>query len=728
MTRGSPVVDFLVARARWVLAVVITTVLLAGTWGLGVVDELSLGGYSDPGSESAKVDALVESRFGRDVADIAVVYTPTDGRTVDEIADTVGASLAGIDAGVLARDPVTYWTVPDAFASGLRSSNGNSALAVLTLTGNEDKRVKSYQDLREELTIDGVTVQFGGFSAVVDAYNEQARADLMRAETITFPILLVLLLIVFGGLVAAGTPLVIGGLSVLASLAVLRAVNSVSEVSVFATNIASLVGLGMAVDYSLFVITRFREELRNGRGTADAVRRTMSTAGRTVAFSALLLICGFVGMLIFPQAMIRSLGFGGMAAVAVAAVISLTALPAALVLLGPRIDSLSWRKGAIDRGEARAQKFWGTVADRVMRRPILVAGAIIGVLAVLSAPISGVALGDLDHTGLPPDSPARIATQKLITEFTLANSGVTVVVESVTDAPPSPAAVAEVTDAIGRADGVAAAFPSGSADNLTVVDAIMTSADRTPAALATVDAIRSIPAPAGTTLRVGGTTAQSEDGIDAIYATIPWMLAIMVLATFTMTTLAFRSIVLSLKAIAMAMVSLAATFGVLTWIFHDGHGSGPIGVTAGPLQSTMSILVMAVVFGLSTDYEIFLLSRIVEAHDNGATTADAVRIGAARTGRIVTAAALLLISVTAFFSLSELSMMRLVGIGIIVGLVIDATIVRMMLVPALVTLMGNANWWLHPTPKRPSGTGQDGAGQDGAGVHELPGTPAPADY
>ncbi len=723
MSRGSPVVDFIIARARWVLAVVVATVLLAGTWGLGVVDELSLGGYSDPDSESAKVDALVESRFGRDVPDIAVVYTPTDGRTVDGIRDAVAASLAGIDAGVLARDPVTYWTVPDAFSPGLRSTDGNSALAVLTLTGDEDRRVKSYQALREELTIDGVTVQFGGFSAVVDAYNEQARADLVRAEIITFPILLVLLLIVFGGLVAAGTPLVIGGLSVLASLAVLRAVNSVSEVSVFATNIASLVGLGMAVDYSLFVITRFREELRNGRGTADAVRRTMSTAGRTVAFSALLLICGFVGMLIFPQAMIRSLGFGGMAAVAVAAVISLTALPAALVLLGPHIDSLSWRTGAIGRGEARAQKFWGTVADRVMRRPVLVAGAIIGVLAVLSAPISGAALGDLDHTGLPADSPARIATQKLITEFTLANSGVTVVVESVTDEPPSPAAVSDVTDAIGRVDGVTAAFPSGSADNLTVVDAIMDSADRTPAALATLDAIRSIPAPAGTTLGVGGSTAQSEDGIDAIYSTIPWMLAIMVLATFTMTTLAFRSIVLSLKAIAMAMISLAATFGVLTWIFHDGHGAGSIGVTAGPLQATMSILVMAVVFGLSTDYEIFLLSRIVEAHDNGANTREAVRLGAARTGRIVTAAALLLITVTAFFSLSELSMMRLVGIGIIVGLVIDATIVRMMLVPALVTLMGNANWWLHPTPKRPTGTGRDGAG-----VPELPGTPAPADY
>ncbi|CCQ15243.1 putative membrane protein [Rhodococcus sp. AW25M09] len=723
VNRGAPVVDFVITRARWVLTTVVAAVLVSGVWGLGVVDELSLGGYSDPGSESARVDALVESRFGRDVPDIAVVYTPTDGRTVDQIGETVTAGLSTIDESALARDPITYWTVPDTFAPGMRSSDGQSALAVLILTGDEDRRIKTYQDLREQLTIDGVTVQFGGFSAIADAYNEQARADLVRAETITFPILLVLLLLIFGGLVAAAIPLVIGGLSVLASLTVLRALNSVTEVSVFATNIASLVGLGMAVDYSLFVLTRCREEVRSGRGTAAAVRRTMSTAGRTVAFSALLLVCGFIGMLVFPQAMIRSLGFGGIAAVAVAAVISLTALPAALALLGPRIDSLSWRTGAIDRGDARAQKFWGTVADRVMRRPILVAVAIIGVLAVLSAPVSGVALGDLDHTGLPRGAPARIATEKLFTDFTLTNTGVTVLIESDTGAPPSPNAIAEVTAAIGRADGVAAVIPGGAADNLAVVDAIMTSADRTPGALATLDRIRSIPAPTGTTLRVGGSTAASEDGIAAIYSTIPWMLAIMVLATFTMTTLAFRSIVLSLKAIAMAIVSLGATFGVLTWIFHDGNGAGAIGVTPGPLQSTMSILIMAVVFGLSTDYEIFLLSRIVEAHDNGATTREAVRIGAARTGRVVTAAALLLITVTAFFSLSELSMMRLVGVGIIVGLLIDATIVRMMLVPALVTLMGHANWWLHPTPRR-SGSTDD----DGSGVHRVARTPDPVDY
>ncbi|SNT43263.1 MMPL family transporter [Rhodococcoides kyotonense] len=688
--------QFVVRRARLVVASCVVVIVLAGIWGFGVLHDLSLGGYSDPGSEAARVDEIVEAQFGRQVPDVAILYTPTDGRTVDDIRGDVEQNLSDVDASLLARDPVSYWNMPPAIAQGLKSFDGRSALAVLTMNGDEDARVKTFLDIRDDLAIDGVDVQFGGFATIADAYNTEARADLIRAETITFPILMVLLLVIFGGVTAAAVPLCIGGLSILASLAVMRVLANFTEVSIFATNIATLVGLGMAVDYSLFVLTRFREELRRGASAEEAVHRTMATAGRTVAFSALLLVCGFVGMLIFPQAMIRSLGFGGMAAVAVSAFVSLTALPATLALLGPRINSLSWRAGAADRGDARAERFWGSVAERVMRRPVVVATAIFALLALLAAPIAGVALGDLDHTGLPPDAPARIATDKLFADFPLANSGVTIMVQSENGSPPDALVVQQLAAEMGRVDGIAAALPSGSADDYGVIRAILTSPDRTQGALDTVTRLRAVEAPEGTDIRIGGATALSQDGITSIYDTIPWMFAIMIAATFVVTTAAFRSIVLSAKAIAMAMLSLAATFGVLTWVFHDGHGAGIIGVTPGPLQATMSILIMAVVFGLSTDYEIFLLSRIVEAHDVGATTREAVKIGAARTGRVVTAAALLLITVTAFFSLSELAMMRLVGIGIIIGLILDATVVRMLLVPALVALMGEANWWLHP--------------------------------
>ena len=694
-------VEAIIGRARLVVATCIAVVLAAGIWGAGVLSDLSLGGYSDPGSEAAQVDDIVDAEFGRSAPDIAIVYTPRDGRSIDDIRGVVEANLAEIDASLLVRAPLTYWNVPPAFAEGLTSFDRRSVAAVLTFTGDEDTRVKSYRDIKDARMLDGIDVEFGGFSAIADAYNTQARADLVRAEIITFPILMVLLLLIFGGVTAAAVPLCIGGLGILASLAVMRVLTTFTEVSIFATNIATLVSLGMAVDYSLFVLTRFREELRRGATTEDAVRRTMATAGRTVAFSGLLLVCGFIGMLIFPQAMVRSLGFGGMAAVGAAAFVSLTALPATLMLLGHRINSLSWRKGAIDRGDERAERFWGSVASRVMRRPILIAVAILAFLALLSAPIFGLTLGDLDHKGLPQDAPARVATDKLFSDFPLANSGVTIMVQSAEGGSPDPLAVQEVANEVARQNGIAAAAPAGEAEDFAVVRAILSSPDRTEGALAAVDSIREITPPDGTVIGVGGPTALSQDGIAAIYNTIPWMFAIMIAATFVVTTAAFRSIVLSIKAIVMAMVSLAATFGVLTLIFDDGHGAGVLGINPGPVQATMSILILAVVFGLSTDYEIFLLSRIVEAHDRGASTREAVRIGAARTGRVVTAAALLLITVTAAFSLSELSMMRLLGIGVIVGLILDATVVRMLLVPALVALMGEANWWLHPSASRP---------------------------
>lgn len=697
-TARKPLMEFVIGHARAVVATCLVVIVAAGVWGIGVIEDLSLGGYSDPSSEAARVDDIVDAQFGRTIPDVVVLYTPRDGRSIDEIGDDVAADLAAIDPALLTRPPTTYWNIAPAFQQGLRSFDGNSAIAVLTLNGSEDHRVKTYLSIKDERAIDGVEMQFGGFSTIIDAYNAEARADLIRAELITFPVLMVLLLIIFGGVTAAAVPLCIGGLGILASLAAMRILTSFTEVSVFATNIATLVSLGMAVDYSLFVLTRFREELRRGSTTPDAVRATMSTAGRTVAFSGLLLVCGFVGMLIFPQAMIRSLGFGGMAAVAAAAFVSLTALPAALALLGPRIDSLSWRTGAVERGDERAERFWGAVATSVMKRPVIVAGTILALLALLSAPVFGVALGDLDHRGLPSDSPARIATDALFTEFPLANSGVTVMVRSTDGGAPDPRAVQRITNDIGALDGFAAAAPGGSTGDYAVVRAILSSPDRTEGALAAVESLRDLPVPDGTRIFLGGPTALSQDGIAAIEDTIPWMFAIMIASTFVVTTAAFRSIVLSVKAIAMAMVSLAATFGVLTWIFHDGHGAELLGVTPGPLQATMSILVLAVVFGLSTDYEVFLLSRMVEAHDRGESTRDAVRIGTARTGRVVTAAALLLITVTAAFSLSELSMMRLLGIGVIVGLIIDATVVRMLLVPALVALMGEANWWLHPKP------------------------------
>jgi uncharacterized membrane protein YdfJ with MMPL/SSD domain len=699
VTRWSALV---VARPKLVLTAVIFLVLASGAWGSGVFDRLSLGGYTDPGSESAGVENLIEEEFGRQTPDLAVTYTARPGESIDALGPEVSARLAQIDPAALANTPLSYWTAPAQAREFLRSTDGTEGLVVLSLRGSENTRIAAYHDLAPLLLIDGVNTEFSGFSVIANAYNEESESDLITAEAISFPILLVLLLVIFGGLVGAAVPLCIGGLAILGALGALRGISYFTEVSAFSINIASLVGLGMSVDYGLFVVTRFREELRSGAETSDAVQRTMATAGRTVGFSALLLVCGFVGMLVFPQALVRSFAYGGMAAIGIAAVLSLSALPAALTVLGPRINSLTWRPGVVERSEDRAHRFWGGVAARVMRRPVAVAVGIVAGLLVLSAPLVGASLGDLDHTGLPAGHPARLAVDDLATDFPLANNGATLVLFGTDGKAPPASATAEFFQATAEVAGVRRVVPVGTTESFTAIRAIFDDADRTEGAMTTAATLRELPAPAGTEKHIGGLNALTADGLDSMGATLPWMIGIMVAVTFALMVPAFGSVVLPLKAIAMATLSLAASFGILTWIFEDGHGAELLGVTPGPLPATMVVLIIAVVFGLSTDYEIFLMSRMVEAHEQGASTEDAVRIGTAHTGRIVTAAAALLIVVTGAFTLSDLTMMRFIGLGMIVALIIDATVIRMMLVPALVALMGEANWWAPGflTPRR----------------------------
>jgi uncharacterized membrane protein YdfJ with MMPL/SSD domain len=485
-------------------------------------------------------------------------------------------------------------------------------------------------------------------------------------------------------------PVFVGMLAVLSALAILRLLTTVTEVSSFSINVASLLGLGLAIDYGLFIVSRFREELASGTEPGAAVRRTVDTAGRTVMFSGLLLVCAFAGMLVFPQAVIRSLGFGAIAAVTGAAVLSLTAVPALLAVLGHRINSLAWRRGTVERGEERARKFWGGVVTKVMRRPATVAVTITAGLLLLAAPLFGASLGEVTYTALPPNDPARTAADTLSTEFPTTGEAATVMVRGENGAPPTTAQLSEVGAQVRAVDGVAAARMVAAADDFAVLSATYAEG-ATPGQV--VRDVRAIPAPAGVDVLVGGGAALVDDGNAAVTAKLPLMLAIMVGSTLVLLFLAFGSVVLPIKAVAMAGLSMAATFGVLTWIFQNGHGAELLDVTPAPLEATFVVLILAVVFGLSTDYEVFLMSRMVEARANGATTEEAVRFGAERTGRIVTTAAALLIIVTGAFTISGLSIMRFLGVGMILALIIDATVVRMLLVPSLVKLMGEANWW-----------------------------------
>lgn len=685
--------SFVVSRRRTVLTVSLVAVFISGLFGLGVFDRLSLGGYNDPSSPSAEVDRLMAESIGRDSADLTITFRPSNGRSIDEIEEAVSKRLGLVDPSWLAGPTLSYWNAPTFAKQALRSTDGTAALAVFSLAGNENARLHLVPKIQELMVFDDIETEYGGFSVIENAYNEQSKQDLILAETVSFPLLLLLLLVFFGGVVAASMPLLIGGLSAFGALAWLHLLSYFTEVSSFAVNIATLVGLGMAVDYSLFIVSRFREEMRAGRSTRVAVERTVATAGRTIRYSALLLVCGFLGLLAFPQAFVRSFGYGGIGAVAVAAVISLTALPAALAILGPRIDSWSRHPDKIRRAEERSLRFWTSVARRVMRRPVATVAVILVALAVASLPALGTRLGDLSANGLPADNPTRAVVEETQKDFPLANNGATILVRGDDGQAPPAAASAAVAEAANRVEGVAAALVTGTTPDFAIVKAIFDSPDRTPRAYLAVEGLRELSAPAGTSLLLGGITALSADGLDSIASAIPLMIAIMVAATLVILFAAFRSVVLPVKAVFMATVSLSATFGILTWLFQYGHGSDLFGIGQGPLLATMVIVILALIFGLSTDYEIFLMSRMLEAKERGATNDEAIVEGAGRTGRIITAAALLLLVVTGAFAISDLEMMRFVGIGMIIALVIDATIVRMALVPALMKLMGDANWW-----------------------------------
>ena len=683
-----------ILRRRWtILLGTVALVLIAGAWGSTVMNKLGAGGYSDPGSESMQVERIVQEHFGRQTPDAVAVYTVPDGRTLDDIGDDISRSLDSIDPAILDRPVLTYWNTPAA-APYLRSHDGAQALAVVFAAGDENERIAAFDEIEPHLRVPGIDTDVTGFTALATAINDQSERDLVFAESLSLPVTLAMLVLVFGGLVAASLPVLVGALSVLGALASLRLISEFVDVNVFAVNIASLLGLGLAIDYGLFIVSRFREELaREGADTATAITRTLATAGRTVAFSALLLMCAFAGTLVFPQSMLKSLGFGAMSAVAVAAAMSLTVLPAALALLGHRISTWSWRTDAFEHGEARAQRFWGTVTSAVLRRPGVIAAAIITALLLLAAPVTGIKLGDVDHTALPPGSSARIGAETVAAAFPAANSGVLILATGADDTAPPSDAIAGLRGAVAAVDGVTNVAVVGANETVTVLQAQLSVPDRSQAAMTAVEDIRGLPAPDGVDLQIGGLSAITADGVDAIIDWLPVMIAIMAGATLLLMLLAFGSIVLPLKAIAVAFLSLGATFGILTLIFYDGHLSHLLGVSEGPLAAGMVVLVISVVFGLSTDYEVFLISRMVEAKHAGASTDEAILIGATRTGRVVTAAATLLILVTGAFTLSELTPMRFIGIGMIIALALDATLVRMLLVPALVTLMGNANWW-----------------------------------
>jgi RND superfamily putative drug exporter len=676
----------------------------AGVWGTGVFGKLNSGNtFTPPNSQSNVESSLAGSLFGRNGADVVVLFHSASRTVADPVyRQAVAGYLAGLPAGEV-TGAASYWTSGQ---PNLVSADRHSTYAVLQLAGGSDQaRENTYKAIKGDFPAaagqpgDGITVKVGGSTATEAAINSQVSANIARAESISFPVLLILLVIIFGGVVAAIAPLAIGGLAILGSFTVLRLLTLGTTVSVYSVNITTILGLGLGIDYGLFIVTRFREELRRQPSVEQAVARTVATAGRTVLVSGVTVALALCGLMLFQPVFLRSMGYGGVATVAVDVIAALTVLPALLAVLGHRVNALAVRKSVRAGAPVRTETDggWYRLAHAVMRRPVAFVAVIVIVLLALGAPFLRISWGGTDARVLPTTSTVRQVQDALANEFA-ANS--TSPIEAVVTGVTNPSQLAAYTARIGAVPGVTGVQTTARHGSSVRLDVGYTPPPDSPQARQIVTSIRALAPPPHAGVLVGGASAQLVDELSSLGGTLPWMALLTAVATFVLLFLAFGSVVLPVKAIVMNILSLAATFGVIVWVFQWGHLSGPLDFTAtGTIDPTMPILLLAIVFGLSMDYEVFLLSRIRERYDETGDNTAAVAAGLQRTGGLITSLALLLVIVVALFSASSIMFLKLLGVGMIVALIVDATVVRILLVPATMRLLGRANWWA-PGPLR----------------------------
>jgi trehalose monomycolate/heme transporter len=677
-----------VARARWwVLAAGVLLVLVGAAWGSGVFGVVSGGGFNDPGSPSQRVREQITREFGETEPDIIVLYQ-SGTHTVDEPAfrAPVTAALASLSgrpevAGVASW----YSTGSPAYVA----TDRHATYAAITLrAGPDDQKLADFQAIRDALRAGGgIRTEFGGARPFEADANALTASDIQRAEALSLPILLVLLVVIFGSVVSAASPLLIGGVAILGAFTVTRLLSEVTDVSTFAVNIITLIGLGLSIDYALFVVSRFREELAGGTPVREAVGATMATSGRTVAVSGVVVTLALASLLLFPQGFLKSMAYGGMAAVAVAMLASLTVLPAWLAVLGPRINA--WRLPLPGRGN-RINAGWARLAHSVMRRPWWYLAGSVVVLAVLAAPVTHIRFGGVDVRVLPAGIQSREVADTIAARFPQTSSLPMLVLTTGVDQAGASVLAAQIS----ALPAVADVRLTANRGDSTVFTVDYAGDPNSPAAQQVVREIRALRAPSGARVGVTGYTADLADQLHGLGSRLPWMVLVVVLVALVLLFAAFGSVVLPVKAVLMNLVSLGAAFGVVVFIFQDGHFASWLGYTAtGFIEPTDPILMVAVLFGLATDYEVFLLSRVREEWDAGADNASAVATGMQNTGRIITSAALLLIVVVVGFSTGRTAFIKLIGVGMIAAILVDVTLVRALLVPATMRLLGRWNWW-----------------------------------
>ncbi|MFI9504174.1 MMPL family transporter [Nocardia sp. NPDC052566] len=698
----------LVHRLRFaVLAIVAAGLLALGAYSIGLDDHLSSSGLYDDTSESARAARISDEVFGRNhEGDVVVLYTAPKDKTVDDpdfarkIVDNLNSLPRDYPNEILGING-SYWRTETGKLSSGRAATDDKkyAFAAIAIRGDDDTTmVRNFRKVKDAFYIPGVDVQVAGLQAIAGTLTDTMSDDQHRMELLAIPAVAVLLFFIFGGLVAAALPLIVGGLTVLGALGIVRVLTTFTEVNSFVVGVVSMIGLGLAIDYGLFIVSRFREELAEGYDTRTAVRRSLMTAGRTVVFSATMIVASLGGLLLFPQGFLKSMAYGAIATVSLAALTAITILPAMLSILGPRVDMLGLKRFRTTRSAEEVENgAWGRATRWVMKRPLRVAIPLCIGLFLLIVPMRNLVFGGMSETYLPPDNPTRLAQQNFDKAFPLRPTDPIQIVFLGTDTNK----IAEAWQEANQAPGLAEKF-SAPSHNPPRRDVYRSTAKLIDSAKGgtTIEYLRAMDMPDGVTMLVGGKPALEKDSIDALLYRIPVMIAVVLFITTLLMFLTFGSLVLPIKAALMSALGLGSTLGILTWIFINGHGSGLLNFTPQPIMAPVLVLIIAIIYGLSTDYEVFLLSRMVEARAHGASTTQAVNVGTAHTGRIITAAALILLVVTGAFAFSDLVLMQYIAYGMIAALIIDATILRMLLVPAIMKLLGDDCWWAPAWMKR----------------------------
>ncbi|BBZ80069.1 membrane protein [Mycolicibacterium anyangense] len=704
-------------RAPWRLVVAALLVMVgAAAFGIPVATRLSAGGLTDPGAQSSQASRMLAGTFGQ--GDMPLLITVAAPAGVNSpAAAAVGTSIvAALHNSPVVATVTSPWTAPRAAAAPLISTDGSIGVIVAGITGGENGAPKNADALINQVVHDrdGVSVRAGGESVLKLQITQQSQKDLTLMEGVALPLSFLILVWVFGGLVAAALPVAVGAVAIFGAMAVLRLISMATDVSIFSLNLAVAMGLALAIDYTLLLLSRYRDECAAGAGPAEALTRTMIAAGRTVLFSAMTVALSMAAMVLFPIYALKSFAYAGVAVVVFAALAAVVVTPAAIVVLGDRLNSLSLRRNPAAPRPVE-QSRWYRVAMFAMRNAVPVGLAVVALLVALGAPFTGVKWGVPDDRVLPTSSSAHVVGDQLRTRFAAdLATNLTVVMPGGANADQIDRYAADLSTVpeVSAVSGPGGTFVAGRAAGppsapaaIANGSAFLTVSSRAPlysqASDTQLDRLHAVPTPDGRAVLFGGTAQVNRDTAAAIAARLGWVLGIIAGITVVLLFLMTGSVVVPLKALLLNVLSLTAAFGALVWIFQDGNLAA-LGTTAtGTLAISIPVLLFCIAFGLSMDYEVFLVSRIREYWlASGRDHADndtSLALGLAGTARVITAAALIMAITFAALSGAQVSFLRMLGVGLTLAILADATLVRTLLVPAFMHLMGRLNWWA-PTP------------------------------